>query len=396
VALTVSATFALSLTACSLQAIELDCDFAVASTDKAITKEVAVVEAPTSNFNKFDNVIDEAKADIRAAISDDGAQLSVIVADAQPQLVSTSYTVFDEGDAAADRENVQKRAYGAVVKVGKCALSPENLLGLEAETDLLAALGSAADTFTNEGSVREIFMLSNGIQTAGQFPMQRLGIPSIDDAAAAVSKLKDVNALPDLKGATVNWIGLGQTDSIYQRSLNQQTVDALEHFWTLIIEESNGTVGKIDREVVAGDPGKYALGVSTISGLKNACFFTLGAEAGFNFAPSSPEFVDEALARVGARSIVEKVTAAGCSGDIHVTGYVASGVARSDYVVGNAEAQQLSLDRAEAFKALLIGEGLDGTVTAHGGGHGPENDWDADGAFNEEAGKLNRIVVISQ
>lgn len=393
---------AAGLAACSLQGEPLNCEFVASSTDKKVTNEVAVVEAPTINFNNFENVVNESKTAIRDAISTDGSQLSVIVADAQPQLVSTSYTAFDEGDTDADKENVRKRAFGAVARVSDCALAGTSSdgngsgLNLEPETDILASLGTAADTFIAEGAEHTIFMLSNGIQTAGQYPMQKMGIPSIDDAPAVVQQLKDERALPDLKGATVNWVGLGQTDSEYQRSLNQQTVDALENFWALVIEASNGKVGIFDREVVQGKPSPNSIAVSSIAGMKNACFFTLGADAGFNFQPSSSQFLDEAAARAGAKSIVDQVNGAGCSGDIHVTGYVASGVSQADYIVGNPENIQLSLERAEAFKALLIEEGLKGDVTAHGGGKGPENDWNADGSFNEEAGKLNRIVVISQ
>lgn len=384
------------LTSCSLQAVPLDCEFEAKSTDQKVTQEVAVVEAPTSNFNNFGNVINESKSAIREAISEDGSQLSIVVADAQPQLVSTSYTVFDSGDSDADKENTQKRAFGAVSTVSECALTTSNELKLEPETDLLAALSVAADTFTSPDADHVIFMLSNGIQTAGQYPMQEMGIPSAENASSIVQQLNDEGALPDLKGAVVNWVGLGQTDSVLQRSFNQQTVDALELFWTLVIEASNGKVGNIDREVVAGDPSKNSLSVSTISGLKNACFFTLGADSGFNFKPNTAQFLDESIARSGAKSIVDQVNAEGCSGELHVTGYVASGVNQSEYVVGNPDNIQLSLERAEAFKKLLIEEGLQGEVTAHGGGKGPENDWNADGTFNEDAGKLNRVVVISQ
>lgn len=395
-ALVVLSLISFGLTACSLQSVPLDCDFKASSTDKKVTQEVAVVEAPTNNFNDFEKVINESKADIREAISLDGSQLSVVIADAQPQLVSTSYTVFDSGDSDADKENTQKRAYGAVAKVSECALTSTNELNLEPETDILAALSVAADTFTSPEAERVIFMLSNGIQTAGQYPMQEMGIPSAENAESIVQQLKEDGALPDLKGAVVNWVGLGQTDSNLQRSFNQQTIDALEKFWTLVIEASNGKVGLIDREVVAGKPSKNSISVSTISGLKNACFFTLGADSGFNFKPDTAQFLDESVARAGAKSIVDQVDAAGCSGELHVTGYVASGVNQADYVAGNPGSIQLSLERAEAFKGLLVEEGLKGEVTAHGGGKGPENDWNPDGTFNEDAGKLNRVVVISQ
>lgn len=384
------------LTSCSLQAEPLNCEFGAASTEKEITQEVAVVEGPTSNFANFQNVIDEAKVEIRTAISEDGSQLTVVIADAQPKLISTSFTAFGDLDTEADKDNVRKRAIGPVSRVSNCAVVKNNPLELEQETDVLASLGVAADTFTVEDSKKEIFMLSNGLQSTGQYPMQTRGIPTIEDAPAVVAQLKEAKALPDLKGATVNWVGLGLTDGKTQRKLNQQTLDALENFWTLVIEASNGEVGKISRQVPDGKPSKNAITVSQIAGMKNACFFTLGQEAGFSFTPDSATFIDESVARSGAFDIVSKFNAAGCSGELFVTGYVASGVSQDEYVPGNAANTELSLQRAEAFKALLESEGISGKVTAIGGGKGPDNDWNPDGSFNEEAGKLNRIVVISQ
>lgn len=396
VALSVGAILAVgTLTSCSLEDAPLSCDFVQTTNDREITNEIAVIESPTSNFVDFDNAIQATKSDITKQLKE-GTQLSVVVGDAQPKLISTTYVEFDDGDTDADKKNTTKRAYGVVTHVSNCVVSPKNELNVESETDVLASLGVAADTFNSRGATKEIFVLSNGLQTTGQYPMQTRGIPTIEDAPSVIEQLKEAKALPDLQGATVNWVGMGLTDGKTQRKLNQQTLDALENYWTLVIEASNGKVGKIIRQVPDGTPNEAAIVVSQISGIKNACFFTLGQEAGFNFAPSSATFIDESVARAGARDIVSKFNSAGCSGELYVTGYVASGVSQNDYDPSNTGNIELSLQRAEAFKALLESEGISGKVTAIGGGKGPENDWNADGSFNEEAGKLNRIVVISQ
>lgn len=394
VALVASTLIGASLTACSVQATKQDCNFRSASTSSNVTNEVAVIESPTSNFTNFENVVDESKTAIRKAISNDGSQLSVIVADQQPKLIATSYTIFESGDTDADKDYTRKRAAGPIAQVAECATLEGNPLNLESESDLLAALGSAADTFSESAKTKSIFVLSNGIQTAGQYSMQVNGIPSKDDAPAVVEQLQADGALPDLTDVTVTWIGLGQTDGKNQRSLNQQSVDALENFWTLIIQAAGGKVGAIDREVVTGAPSAYSIAVTPIAGLKNACFFTVGSDAGFNFQPDSTEFVDVNLANEAARNIVAQVNTSGCVGALHLTGYVASGKPQSEFEAPGDVT--LSLQRAEKFAQLLVAQGFIGETIAHGGGKGPENDWNADGSFNEEAGKLNRIVVISQ
>jgi hypothetical protein len=238
-----SVMFASSLTSCSLEDEPLSCDFGQMRNELAVQHEVAVIEAPTQNFVDFRNVIANAKSEVMVAISAQATQLAVLVADAQPALISTSYVEFVDGDTAADKENTTERAYGSVSHVSQCLTASAGGIELEAESDLLAALGAAASTFKAENSTKQIFMLSNGIQTTGQYPMQKFGIPSPEDAESVVQTLVDAGALPDLKGATVNWTGMGQTDGIYQRSLNQQSVDALENFWKLVITASKGTVG---------------------------------------------------------------------------------------------------------------------------------------------------------
>ena len=55
----------------------------------------------------------------------------------------------------------------------------------------------------------------------------------------------------------------------------------------------------------------------------------------------------------------------------------------------------LSKLRAEAFADLLTSLGLN-VEEAIGGGKGPTFDWDGDGKFDPELGKLNRIVVVEE
>jgi hypothetical protein len=44
----------------------------------------------------------------------------------------------------------------------------------------------------------------------------------------------------------------------------------------------------------------------------------------------------------------------------------------------------------------LVLAGVTVEILSEGGGKGPENDWNEDGSYNDELGKKNRIVVITQ
>lgn len=384
-----------TLSGCA-RSTDIKCDFELGKAPTSTKQEIAVVVSPTQNFVGFSNVIDNAKSSLREVLSQDQTQLAVVLGDGDPSLVSTSWVKYEESDSAADKNNIQERALGNVRKVSNCAVAAGNPLKATPELDELAALRVAADSFKQSDATHQIFVLSNGIQTAGQYLMNRSGIPSTSDAAAVVDQLKSQKALPDLKGATVSWFGLGQTDKVIQRSLNQQSIDALENFWRLAIKASNGTLETVNRQIEQAAPAANSIPISVISGLKNACTFTVGQESGFNFQPDQAAFVNADQARAGAKKMVSELKSAGCSGDLHVTGYVASGSPQKGYVIGNPESVALSLKRAEAFKTLLVEEGAPGNITAHGGGKGPEIDWNSDGSFNEDLGKKNRIVVISQ
>lgn len=390
-----SGFIASALAACSMTD-ELNCKFTLGQSPATVSREVAVIASPTANFVNFSKVTDNAGSAIKEAISETGTQLSVVLGDGDPSIISTSFIEFPAGDSETDKKNTINRAYGNVGRVAKCATDSTNPLKATSEVDELAALRVAADSFKSSDAKREIFVLSNGIQTAGQYLMNKSGIPSVSDVQAVVDQLKSQKALPDLRGAVVSWFGLGQTDKVLQRTLNQQSIDALEAFWRAAIKSSNGTLQTVNRQIEFAAPQANAIPASVISGLKNACTFTLGQDSGFNFQPDQATFVNVDLARSGAKKMVAELKSAGCSGDLHVTGYVASGAPKNGYVIGNPDSVALSLKRAEAFKALLVEEGAPGAVTAHGGGKGPENDWNSDGSFNEDAGKKNRIVVISQ
>lgn len=394
-AIAVAALSAALLSACSMTD-EVNCKFTLGQPPAVVGKEVAVIAAPTSTFVNFTKVTDNAGPDIKEALSTTGTQLSVVLGDGDPSLISTSYVDLPAGDSDTDKKNTINRSYGNVGRVARCATDSANPLKATSELDVLASLRVAADSFKAGDASHQIYVLSNGIQTAGQYLMNKSGIPSVSDANVVVDQLKTQKALPDLKGASVHWFGLGQTDKAIQRTLNQQSIDALENFWRVVIKASNGNLATVNRQIEQGSPVPGAIASSVISGLKNACTFTLGQESGFNFQPDQATFVNADLARAGAKKIVSELKSAGCSGELHVTGYVASGVPQKGYIVGNPESISLSLKRAEAFKSLLVDEGVPGTVTAHGGGKGPENDWNGDGSFNEELGKKNRIVVISQ
>jgi outer membrane protein OmpA-like peptidoglycan-associated protein len=391
-----------ALAGCSLPSQDqVDCDFQPVS-DKGLDygRDVAIVMAPTENFVNFGNVLDSSEALVNEALGLAGASLSIVVADGRPSLVrnvSPQLADTDDGTMILNR-----RLLGSVRDVyfctaGESEQSVINPIVLEPEVDFLAALSVAAGKLdSGRGEEKRIVMMGNGIQTAGQYSFSKSGIPSEAQVGDIVGDLKSQGALPDLKGATVDFVGLGLVNSS-EPPLNQQSLDGLVAFWRAIVAASGGYVGTIMTQVVDGAPSPDSIAVAAVEGLKDACINESVAESdGISFNPGNAEFIDVGAATATAQNIATKIAAAACPGDITVIGYVASATPQAQYVFGNAEDEQLSLARAEAFKALLINAGVATNIVTVGAGKGPVNDWDEAGNFVENLGQQNRKIVVTQ
>jgi outer membrane protein OmpA-like peptidoglycan-associated protein len=402
VALMATVVVVVPLASCSLPSQKkVDCSFQVQDdSGLAYGRDVAIVMAPTENFVYFGNVLDASESLINDAIGLAGANVTVVLADGRPSVTrSLLPQIADSEDGA---RILNRRIVGSIRDVYLCSAGQSeqtviNPTEMEAEVDFISSLGVAAGALAS-GSAEEkrIVMMGNGIQTAGQYSFSKSGIPSEAQVGDIVGDLKSQGALPDLKGATVDFVGLGLVNSS-EPPLNQQSLDGLVAFWRAIVAAAGGRVGTIMTQIVDGAPSPDSIAVAAVEGLKDACINeSVAAADGISFNPGNAEFIDVGAATATAQNIATKIAAAACPGDITVIGYVASATPQAQYVFGNAEDEQLSLARAEAFKALLINAGVATNIVTVGAGKGPVNDWDEAGNFVENLGQQNRKIVVTQ
>lgn len=393
---------AVALSGCSaFETPNIDCSGTTAQNNEDIKSDVVTLISPSTNFTDFEKALSGSEQVISEKLGWQGSRLSTVLVDGAPELKSSALiepsSNQGDGEIRAKQQSGQPR-YVYYCLTQNSSYSYTGKIEAVEETDYVQGFSVAARSFdaTTKKSKKELVVVGNGIQTTGQVNFVETGIPQMSAISGMISQLNDQGALPDLQGATVDWIGMGVTDGTNQPKLNQQSLDALTAFWTAFITASNGHVGTIQGELTSGTPDKKSIKVSTIEALPDACVeATLSADQGFNFQPNTPVFLDEAKARAGAVAIAEELaTKKGCTGTITVTGYTASGANQADYIYGSN--YQLSLQRAEAFKRLLIEAGITVPIEAVGGDKGPYNDWDASGIFNEELAKQNRLVVVTQ
>lgn len=398
---TIAASLLLALASLGLTACASDvqtCNYETAAPPTNVPQEIAVVIAPTESFVDLEEATKASQTDVMALLTTENTQLATVLADGAPSQKTIDWVAYDDLTLEPDKPVIQEDVFGTVLYTYDCAVAGEDSgYHVTAESDLLGALGVAAASFTHEDSDKRIYVLSNGLQTAGQINFAT-DFPSLANNEATVESLRSQNALPDLKGADVSWFGLGQVDGIHQKTLNQQSLDALEDFWTRAISASGGTLSKTVRQITYKEPLQGSIPQSAVTGVADACIVTLNEDSGFSFKADQAIFINESVSLKAAENVITELAAnPNCSGALTVTGFAASGVDEDAYNDSQKKwVMTLSLDRANAFKRLLEEAGFNGKIVTVGGGKGTVNDWDSNGKFVESLGKKNRIVTISQ
>ena len=394
---------AFSLTGC-VSRPEASCIFPTNEVPESITQEIAIVIAPTNNFIDFDRVVEEATPELTRLLTEDSrTKLDIILADGNTKSIATWYVDFAGAITETDKSEVVEDATNILRDIAGCINSgaDDQITGAP-ESDVLGALGLAGTSFDNDTTDKSVLVLSNGLQTSGQFDFREIFPPvgGVSDLVAKYAAGGAYGAEETLIGANVFWFGLGQTDGVVQTGFDQQSLDSLLEFWRLSVTELGGRASSFGLgSVVFSSPGSNVIKVSPIGAPDNRVCIneTLDESQGFYFKPDTAIFMDDTLARRGAEEIAAKILEKNCAGTITVTGYVASGTDKTSFDANPEAGQTLSLQRAEAFKQLLVGAGITNQeVVAKGGGHGEVYDWDADENFDEDLGKKNRIVKITQ
>jgi outer membrane protein OmpA-like peptidoglycan-associated protein len=379
----------------------INCDPGQAENDSSIKADVVAVLAPSANFTDFDIALGVAQADLVDTLGWKGSRLSTVLADGAPEIKKS--VLIKGRDNQGDGEILVSQNTSQLSIVYSCAVQDPDLqysggYTITPETDFLQGLTIAARAFDVQasGSEKTVIVVGNGIQSVGQINFTEDGIPTIDAIPGIIEALKTGGVLPDLQGARVDWFGLGQTDGVAQEKLNQQSQDSLLAFWEAVVIASNGRLGTFQLELVSGTPREGSIPVTPITALPDACInMTLTTESGFNFKPDTAIFIDRNQAVQAAENIAEELASKpDCTGRITVTGYTSSGVSEDEYKP--EDDLVLSKQRADAFAELLVQAGVTVEIVSEGGGKGPNNDWNADGSYNEDVGITNRIVVITQ
>ena len=392
------------------------CELKDTSSREEPSVQISAIIAPTDTFVNFSSVISAAEPSVendlginlpKESINDaKGRQLSIVLADGVPQL-AVRKTVKAEGSSDYDiREAAIPRVFKAFSLVAKCSAGalkkPKDQIETDPESDLLGALSIAADQLTADNAEKTIYVLSNGLQTAGAIKMQEPGqFPTSEkDALELADSLEGIGALPDLHGARIVWYGLGQVDGKKQKNFGQRANDSLVQFWQEVISRSNGELTTKDTygKVGSGLPHKNAIKATPVDGGGCTIVRKLYEKDGVQFEPNTNVFVDSTKAKSAAKDVVKAFQAAHCD-SITVHGFAASGTTKDEYESKKADIdtvnKALTLLRAKAFAALLKQAGFKGEISSDGFGTCEDEQWTGAGKIDETAQKQCRRVEVS-
>ncbi|WP_075014678.1 OmpA family protein [Geodermatophilus obscurus] len=327
--------------------------------------------------------LDGGALEVLDAAVDDQSRVSITVADGEPSLVEPgAIDLLIEGatSQARDASRVENRQ---LVLDGLVSARAE-----DKETDLLGALDEAVRSISSAPGPHTVVVVDSGLSTAGALDFRARDVLSADPKALADQLAAD-DELPDLKGSTVVFQGLGDTFSPQMPLGRPQRQDLID-IWAAIAERAGAADVVVEESRLLVPPVGVLPKVTPVEVPDGAaCTVTLTSDL-VRFKPDSAEFLDRAATLEVLAPLAAQLTQPGVSATLTGT------TARVGDMAGQVE---LSLSRAEAVRSLLTDEfespsdamaaiGLGSDFPEYVEDHGP------DGELDEDKAAQNRRVVV--
>lgn len=174
----------------------------------------------------------------------------IVRVDGEPELVSGENMDISEQFKNASKERLKRDALNRATNLLNIidevsAVYPEvdYLEGLRCSA---ASLQSMDDSYTS----RSIICCGTGLGTSGYMNFQNNLLSA--EPGVIVEMLQQREALPDLNGITVYWLGMGQV-AAPQEKLNPKQSKNLENIWKAVIEASGGEFVPNEYITVSGE-----------------------------------------------------------------------------------------------------------------------------------------------
>jgi len=285
-------------------------------------------------------------------------------------------------------------------------IDSEHLRAQSPEADLFEALHVASRVLRDMDPSREnhLLIIDSGITTTGHLDMREFNILEPGVSAEITNRLNEASLLPDLRDVNVSFFNIGGV-SAPQAILSGPVEGALMTFWNHIIQHSGANMLHLQGRSEGGNPRQVQDGypfvsivefdapVLDLSDLRSEIF----SAQSLGFLGDQSEFIDDATARAVIATTAETLAP-----------FLESNPNHTVYIVGsqavgpnnNTTEYQLSLDRAQRVKDLLVSEfGLpEARLRAIGAGTTTlswrNTDEFAGGQWDNDLAEQNRVVAI--
>lgn len=321
--------------------------------------------------------------------------VSAIVVDGEPS-VRGNWDIQDPGKNINDAKKKQlaKNSTNAIVS---------NLTQVKAtvpEIDTLKAIQVGANALNSTTDCKKsLIIFDAGLSTAGVLNFVEKNILDVP-VEVVVEQLNDMHAIPNLSGVDVTWIGLGQVCGS-QEALPSSYKYKLQTLWNEILKASGATTITFDTSPLALEENACELPKCSVVPIVADCLELSSAtlpeavkfdeNSSVKFKGDKAEFIDASAAEKELMPIAEYLRA-NPDEYLYILGMTAT-------VAGSNFGKELSVERAEACKKLLVNNGVqEAQLVCIGLGQTPNplrvNDIDENGLQIEELAKINRAVFF--
>lgn len=189
---------------------------------------VAFVVGNHANSKELPIMADEVTMHLNKATETFGS-VTIIVADGEPYCVTNLQINEPEKEGLSDKKLRQ---------ISKdLSLQIQHMLSeaqaVTPEVDTLGAIRLASRALKEEKSAeKHIVVIDTGLSTTGSLDFRNNIIES--DAEVLRKRLAEIDAIPDLSGVSISWIGLGDT-ALPQADLSPRQYKNLEQIWEAIL-----------------------------------------------------------------------------------------------------------------------------------------------------------------
>lgn len=351
--------------------------------------KIAIVAGNTKNSPK-PSLDEEAKAYIANSSYKHKVQIYLYSASSQRQSIAFNNPSIREEDEEEKLSASVPKRIAAIEEAIQKAPTDNGAQYLDTIIEAQKSLVS------NKSQKLLIIVIGSGLSDGGIFDFTQGDLIHKDPDAAVEERVKTGDIIQGrLSDIDLYWSGIGSVTSP-QKTLTEPELsnlkglynNALTRMGAEIIELSEG-VEKNDGSV---DSPYYVTPIFTKGyecvwcNTKTFSSDTIGFEE--NKADINRDIVKNQL-----QSLIDEMKKNDAE-TVNITGFVSLIRHNCSIDENNNIDHSLALNRAEAIRQFLIGEGISGDrITATDGGHGPEKEC-ANGYFDEEAAKKNMIITI--